>query len=155
MLHCTGPDGRTVYTDDKSVCPDAKPYEPDAVVHSVDPAALPAPDSKPARAALRTRGQSAEAGAAQRWRDLRSSKEDELQQIAAERNGLLGHVSWCNRGGSVFTRDEAGIKQRVRCNELSSRLAALETREAQVREYLLHGLAEDCRRAGCLPGWIR
>ena len=31
----------------------------------------------------------------------------------------------------------------------------LEQQEAAAREYLATGLPEECRRAGCLPGWLR
>jgi hypothetical protein len=153
LLRCTGPDGRTVYTDDKSVCPAATPYQPEGVVHSVEPAAPAPPDATPVRRELRSPDRTSPE--ALRWRGLRRSKQEELERVASERSGLLGFVAWCNRGGSVFTRDEAGIKQSVRCNELNDRLAALDAREAELRDYLENGLAEDCRRAGCLPGWIR
>lgn len=158
LFRCAGPDGRMVYTDDKSVCPQAKPYQPDGVVHGVDPSPQPEPaaaEGRPARAALRGRAQDAEAGEAQVWRERKRAKEDELRQVAAQRDRLHGYVAWCNRGGQVITRDEAGIKQNVRCNELNDRLAALDEREEQIRDYLENGLAEECRRAGCLPGWIR
>jgi hypothetical protein len=43
----------------------------------------------------------------------------------------------------------------VKCNELSTRLAELDGEESRLREYLASGLEEECRRAGCEPGWIR
>lgn len=155
LLRCTGPDGKTIYTDDKSVCPEAKPFEPSAVLHGTERQAPAAPVEHRQRAASRESAQDADAGEAQRWRDMRIAQEEELNRIAAERAELKGFVAWCNRGGSVVSRDEAGIKQSVRCDELRGMMAALDTRKAEIEEYLEHGLAEECRRAGCLPGWIR
>jgi hypothetical protein len=33
--------------------------------------------------------------------------------------------------------------------------ASLEKQQEETRAYLDEGLEEECRRAGCLPGWIR
>jgi hypothetical protein len=55
----------------------------------------------------------------------------------------------------MVTYDDAGIKQAVRCSDVKKELKALEQQEASARHYLQHELAEECRRAGCLPGWIR
>jgi hypothetical protein len=41
------------------------------------------------------------------------------------------------------------------CSELKHELDEVETQEAAARDYLATGLAEECRRAGCLPGWVR
>jgi hypothetical protein len=158
LLRCTGPDGRTIYTDDKSLCPDSARYEPSGAVHSVDSAAPgpePEADTRKARAARRVQVQDARAGEARRWRDRKQAKEEELRQVVAERDALKGWVAFCNHGNIVFTRDEAGIKERVHCSELSGRLAALDARAAGIRDYLENELPEECRRSGCLPGWIR
>jgi hypothetical protein len=156
LFRCTTADGRTVFTDDKSVCPAAQPYQPDAAVHSVDRAASPAPASPPgARPAARGSAAGAQSGEAERWRALKASKQDELRQVASDRQSLESAVTWCNRGGKLLTRDDAGIKRTLSCDELRGRYAALDARETELRAYLDHGLAEECRRAGCLPGWIR
>jgi hypothetical protein len=155
LLRCTGPDGKTIYTDDKSVCPEAEPFEPAAVLHGTERQAPVEPSQRRKRVASRESAPDADAGQAEHWRGLRSAKQEELRQIAAERAELKGYVAWCNRGGSVVTRDQAGIKQKVRCDQLRDIMAALDTRKADIDEYLEHGLPEECRRAGCLPGWIR
>lgn len=155
LLRCTGPDGRTVFTDDKSVCPEAKPYQPEGLVHSVERAA-PADDSRAERAARREQAQDAQANEARRWGERKSAKEEELRQVVAEREQLAGYVAFCNHpGNNVFTRDQAGIRSRVPCNQLSDDLAALDARAEGIRQYLERDLPEECRRAGCLPGWIR
>jgi hypothetical protein len=153
LLRCTGPDGRTIFTDDKSACPEASPYQPQGQVQSVEPGH--APETRASREALSERAEDAQAGEAERWRQRKATKEQELRQVVAQREQLAGYVAFCNRGNNVFTRDQAGIRSRVPCSELSKDLAALDAREAGIREYLAHGLADECRRAGCLPGWIR
>jgi len=155
LYRCTGPDGKTVYTDDKSVCPAAEPFEPSGVVHSTERQAPVEPTEERGRPTRRERVPDTDASDAQHWRGLRLAKEEELRQIAGERADLKGYVAWCNRGGSVVTRDEAGIQRNVRCDQLREMMEALDTRQALIEEYLETGLPEECRRAGCLPGWIR
>jgi hypothetical protein len=55
----------------------------------------------------------------------------------------------------VFARDAAGVKERIPCSQLHARLAALDAQQTALRNYLEHELPEECRRAGCLPGWVR
>ena len=155
LLRCTGPDGRTIYTDDKAVCPDAKPYQPEATVHSVTPGPASAADARKNRALQREQVEGAKAGEAQSWKQRRLDKEEELRQVVAEHASLKDWVSFCNRGNIVFTRDSAGIPERIRCNDLNKRLAALDERAEGIRTYLNEELPDECRRAGCLPGWIR
>jgi hypothetical protein len=82
-------------------------------------------------------------------------KQEELRQVAAEHAALRGYVTFCNDGHTVFTRDAAGVKERIPCSQLHARLTALDSQAAELRNYLEHELPEECRRAGCLPGWIR
>jgi hypothetical protein len=160
LLRCKGPDGRTIYTDDKARCPGSKPFEPDAAVHKADPRNTPAASRAPLgdrrdRAEARRRAAEAEAGEARRWRQKKEQSEDALRALGERRVELHQFVAWCNRGGSVVTRDDAGIKQNVPCNQIRAEHAALDDEERKVRAYLDSGLAEECRRAGCLPGWLR
>jgi hypothetical protein len=157
LLRCPGPDGNIVYTDDPSVCPGAEPFEPAGKLHSVEPVA-PASLSRQRRLEAIERQRlmdQAEAGEIERWQLKKRTKEEELRSIALRREELLGLVTWCNRGGRVVTYDDAGIKQAVRCSDVKKELKALDRQEASVHHYLKHELAEECRRAGCLPGWIR
>jgi hypothetical protein len=41
------------------------------------------------------------------------------------------------------------------CGGLSPKLEAARLDEANKREYLSYGLVEECRQAGCQPGWLR
>lgn len=157
LLRCEGPDGRTIYTDDAAVCPGAEPFEPSGAVQSVEPVAPAAAGRQRRLDAIERRRltDQAEAGEKERWQLKKRAKEEELQVIALRREELLSLVTWCNRGGRVVTYDDAGIKRAARCSDVKKELKALEQQEASIRDYLKHTLAEECRRAGCLPGWIR
>lgn len=158
LFRCTGPDGGTVYTDDKSTCPGVEEHEPKGRVLTVPTS----PESRPPAARARLRRQhdarlrdQAEEAEAARWRRKKEAKEAELQDLLTRRDSLREFLTWCNRGGYVMRRDEAGIKRRVSCTTIRSQYASFEERAETVRTYLDTGLAEECRRAGCLPGWIR
>ena len=157
LLRCPGPDGNIIFTDDPSVCPGAEPFEPSGTVHSVKPVAPAAIGRQQRLEAMERRRlmDEAEAGEIERWQLKKRTKEEELRGIASRREDLLRLLTWCNRGGRVVTYDDAGIKRAVRCSDVKKELKALDRQEASVRHYLKHELAEECRRAGCLPGWIR
>jgi len=157
LLRCEGPDGRTIFTDDPALCPGAEPYEPSGAVHSVEPAA-PAPSNRQTRIdAMKRRrlADRAEAGEAERWKLKKRAVEEELRRLQLHREDLLKRVAWCNRGGRVVTFDDAGIKKAVPCSEVRQDLKSLDEQEAAILLYLQVTLADDCRRAGCLPGWLR
>jgi hypothetical protein len=160
LFRCRGADGKIVYTDDKSVCPDAKPFEPSGQVSRPSPTAPPTrsgPSVSRARPTSIAKRDAAaiEQAEAERWRGKRVAKEAELAALARRREGLSSSVAVCNRRGRVVTFDDAGIKQEMSCKEVQRRFAKLDDEEAEIREYLATGLADECRRAGCLPGWIR
>lgn len=161
LLRCKGPDGRTIYTDDKSRCPGADPFEPEGEVQRTestapDAAASRAPlDDRVERARARQRAAQAEEGEARRWRQKRDEAQQQLEHLARRRLELDEFVTWCNRGGSVVTRDVSGIKRNVPCDDIRAEFEQLDAQEGELRAYLQSGLAEECRKAGCLPGWIR
>jgi hypothetical protein len=155
LLRCTGPDGKVIYTDKKSVCPDAQPFQPTAVLQGIEPQDPSAATERKSRAALREQQADDQAGEEQRWRELRRAKEDELREVRAEHDHLAGFVAWCNHGGALTVRDDSGMKSSVRCEELRDRMATLTARQAALEDYLERQLPDECRRAGCLPGWIR
>ena len=157
LLRCTGPDGRTIFTDDKSVCPDAKPYEPSGSVQSVEskPSAPKSEDAPAPPGAQAAPAADPQAAQAEVWRERKRSKQEELRQVMAEHTTLQSYVTFCNDGHTVFARDTAGVKERIPCSQLHARLTALGARETELRNYLEHELPEECRRAGCLPGWVR
>jgi hypothetical protein len=159
LLRCKAADGRMIYTDNPTLCPGAKPFEPKGEVQTA-PSATPtprqtAPASRLQRARARKRSDEAQEGEALRWKQRKVAKEQELETIQARREQIREYVTWCNRGNSVTTRDKSGIKRTVPCSEIRKEFGVLDEREASVRHYLESELPEECRRAGCLPGWLR
>jgi Domain of unknown function (DUF4124) len=155
LFRCTGPDGKTVYTDKKQTCPGAEPSEPAGVVHRAETPEA-AGTSAPAARAGGPETPDAEAEREKLWRQKKVDAARELDRISKRREAVDQAADHCSRPGRhVVTRDDAGIKQVVSCSELKRNLEALEQREAAARQYLDTGLPEECRRAGCLPGWLR
>ncbi len=160
LLRCKNAEGKMIYTDKPELCPGAKPFEPKGEIQtqpspSTSPAAPSTPSVRLERARQRQRQAAAEEGEALRWKQRKESKEQELASIAARRAEIREYVAWCNRGNIVTTRDKAGIKRTVPCAEIRKEFGVLDEREARVRNYLENELPEECRRAGCLPGWLR
>jgi hypothetical protein len=152
LYRCTGPGGKTIFTDQKDVCPGAEAFEPDGVVHTA-----PTPAKHPP-AAIRQNRIMSEIGAkagAEEWQDKKREAEARLQQIQQQRDWMKPYVTHCNRGGYITTHDAAGIEEVVNCSVLKKDFAALDDEEAEAREYLEEGLPEACRKAGCEPGWLR
>jgi hypothetical protein len=157
LLRCKGPDGKTIYTDNKALCPEAKPFEPAGAIQPGPPAANESGDplaDRQQRAADRQRQAETEAGEAARWRDRNRQLSEALAGIQERRSYLASFLAMCNRGGSVITRDAAGIKRPVPCKDIRAEYASLADEEARAQA-ALDELPEECRRAGCLPGWIR
>jgi hypothetical protein len=159
LFRCTGPDGKTIYTDQKDSCPGADPFEPSGVVHKAvtpePPPVQPSQEAVPAARGSDPLAEQAKEGTAAQWRMRKEEAEQKVRSIQAQREYIEKYVSYCNRGAYVTMRDDAGIKQVVNCSQLKQQHSDLEQQEAAAREYLETGLADDCRKAGCLPGWVR
>jgi hypothetical protein len=160
LFRCTGPDGKTVYTDQKHTCPGADPSEPTGVVHRAPTPEAIKSDPEPEQGAPAARASEPKpADSAQEaafWKQKRRDAEANLARIRARRESFDRAADHCSRPGKyVITRDDAGIKQYVNCSQLLDQFHALEAQEASARDYLASGLSEECRRAGCLPGWVR
>ncbi len=155
LFRCTGPDGKPVYTDQKHTCPGAEASEPAGVVHRAPTPETHDPASTPAALSRDSHAPAADADAAAQWKQKKLDAEQSLEQIRARREWIKTYVSYCNRGAYVTTRDDAGLQQVVNCSELKREFHALETKEAAASDYLARGLAEECRKSGCLPGWLR
>ena len=156
LFRCTGPDGKTIFTDQKHTCPGADASEPAGVVHHAETPEVPKRDADvPAARSSEPQAPDVDEQAEELWKQKKRDAEQRVEQLHARRDWIRKYVGYCNRGAWVTTRDEAGIQQVVNCTELHRELTALETQEASAREYLATGLREECRRAGCLPGWLR
>jgi len=157
IFKCVGPDGSVIYTSDERQCPGARPHQPKGVVQTV-PGRLGS-SSQPAASVEKSGGGASTSGVADgletMWRKKRSRAEEEYRQVESIVRRLEPVMSDCNRGGKWSTKDNAGLKQSISCQEIGAHLQKAQAREQQLRTYLDGGLEEECRRAGCLPGWVR
>lgn len=147
---CKGPDGKTLYTSNASLCPGASVHVPTGhVVHTHDTAEPAAPSG---RDAVSAPGQDVLAAP---WRAKKHQAEARLQKVSALLAKFDKAEGWCNRGNSLYVEDDNGIRHDYSCKKVRSRHAALSQEQAHLKQYLAQGLADECRKAGCLPGWIR
>jgi hypothetical protein len=156
LFRCTGPDGRTVFTDCRATCPGADEYEPSGAVQKIsrDSGSTPAAPM-PRRLSTNPSTATTRAGEKADWQRRKSLKQQELDRLEARTADLKGFLIACNRGADIVRRDETGIKYRVPCEQIRKEHDDGLARLPRLREYLESGLARECRRAGCLPGWIR
>jgi hypothetical protein len=158
IYRCTGPDGETFFTSDAAACDRAERHEPTHDVQHVDspktpqagvsapgaaaPAAAPAePPSEDAQAAM--------------WKRKRTDAEAELMELEHKIQDFDEIVSWCNRGGGLVVEDKVGVRKDYDCDDARSSYDNLSSRRTELKKYLNGGLEDECRRAGCLPGWLR
>ena len=154
IYKCVGRDGKTVFTSGPSTCPGRKPHEIRGTLQTVPMAER----SVPARRTRSSAGPAAPAvedGQAAMWRRKRAETERELVQLREQVPDYYKYVGWCNRGSDLYIRDEAGMKRGFSCKRVRSEHERLVKRQTELEAYLEDGLAEECRKAGCLPGWIR
>ena len=154
LYRCQGPNGRITYTDNAGSCPQARKHETTGTVQTVPSAPPRAPRPTAFRGSASLPQQAAEAAEAS-WRQKKAQSEHELEQLEMRRESLRQAVTGCNRGGELWQKDDAGIKRKVSCRKVKGDFEGLESRLAHLRHYLDGGLEDECRRAGCLPGWIR
>jgi hypothetical protein len=155
---CRTADGGTRYVGDASQCPGAQKHEltgqvqrapgpPEAPVETFP---VPARRSAPAAPAPD------EEAAARAWREKRIAAEQQLAQVQARLADAEAMLRWCNRGGEMYAESRTtGLRRHVSCDEVEEAYGRLRVEEGQLEHYLAEGLEEECRRAGCLPGWVR
>jgi len=154
LYRCVRPDGSTIYTNSQATCPGAREHRTTGAVQSYR-------TSVPARAAtsrsmatstpidpLQTDGEA-------RWRQKKARAADEMSAVTARLGQIRPFVKTCNRGGSVFRTLENGLRTAVSCDWLRDQLPKLERQRSVLADYLDHGLRDECRKPGCLPGWLR
>jgi len=167
LLRCVGPDGKVIYTDNKALCPEAKPFEPEGEIQRDESTAERSrPDSAPAatgsdalaerlqRAQQRQAAFEAEQAEAERWRQKKQKLEGDIEKLRQKREYLEKFITNCNRGGLTYARDDSGIKRTIKCDDIKSQYASLGSEEEKAQAALA-ALPEECRKAGCLPGWLR
>ena len=153
LYKCQGADGKTLFTSDRSQCPGASAHEPSGNIQRSQsgPAAASAPlSARPARAHATD-----DEAEAQAWRAKRRGAESALRQTEAQLETLREVAGWCNRGHEVWAEDRDGLRHGVDCEEVDAQESAVRREQKRLKAYLAEGLEEECRRAGCLPGWLR
>jgi hypothetical protein len=156
LFRCEQPGGRVIYTDSATKCAGAAPHEPRGAVQTIA-APVPAqsaPSAPPPRAAPKTRA-SMEAARAAEWRQKKRDAEEALGLLGVREEDLAPFLRICNRGGTLYNERDNGLRRRVSCTQLRDEISDLQAQSAKLRAYLDHKLDADCRRAGCLPGWLR
>ena len=152
IYKCLGPDGKMLFTGDQSQCPGAERHQSSGRVEKMP--AQPRSSVRRSPARLR-RGVGSVAGNEALWRGKKLRAETELQGLEGRLEYMRRAVGWCNRGHALYAEDETGIRRSYDCKDVHNEHEQLKARMTGLRLYLDEGLEEECRRAGCLPGWIR
>ena len=154
LYRCEAPDGGTTFTDDPTKCRGAREHEIVGAVESIPSSSRPPVARATARAAQSLENR-ARAGREALWREKKQRSEQKLLELGQRHERLRVFVTHCNRGGEVIRREKTGLKHSVSCNTVRSEYAGLEAEQQEIRDYLEDGIHEECRRSGCLPGWLR
>jgi len=161
IFKCVGPNGEVTFVSSAAQCPNAQPLVlKDAAVQRIEkaePLASARPGAGPvARRAPAAAAASDSAGAEALWRNKKAEARQRLQRIDAELQYLQAAVRWCNEGNLLWREDpRTGIRKDVPCSDVDAMKASLDEEKERAEGYLAEGLEEECRRAGCLPGWLR
>ena len=154
LYKCQGADGKTLFTSDRSQCPGAEAHQPSGHLQrahssSAPPAPAPPPSTHPASSAADDEAE------AQAWRARRANAQSALKQTESQLDTLREVAGWCNRGHDIYAEDQDGLRHGVDCEDIDANERALRREQKRLEDYLAGGLEEECRRSGCLPGWIR
>jgi hypothetical protein len=150
LYRCQGKDGKTLFTSDRSQCPGASAHVPSGSVQRARPSPVPRPPARPAAAHAID-----EEAEAQAWRAKRSEAQASLRETEARLRVLHEVAGWCNRGHEIWAEDRDGLRHGVDCNDVDAQERAMRREQKRLEAYLDEGLEDECRLAGCLPGWIR
>ena len=154
LYKCQGADGKMLFTSDRSQCPGASAHRPGGEIQRTEPSGPEhAPSQlRPAHPAAPAADDEAEARV---WRARRVEAESALRETEARLATLRQVAGWCNRGREVYAEDTDGLRQGVSCEQVDATEQALRREQKRLETYLGGGLEEECRRSGCLPGWLR
>lgn len=148
LYRCVGPDGSVSFTDAAGACGSSSVYTPAGAIQRV-PEASPREASRESHSEAAPRA--AAAAEAERWREKRRQSQRERAALVQERERLGTYALWCYRGVKLYRKGDA----QPACGQVHRDIDALGERIAALDAYLEEGLAEECRQAGCLPGWVR
>jgi len=153
LFRCTTTDGKVVFTDREDACPGAASHTVQAEIQTY----VPTPAAVAPRASNAVSRQEGRAAASKSgvWREKKVSAEQELGALEEKWDYLERYITHCNRHRTILSEKASGLRYEVSCKNIREEHAEVKARLNQVRMYLNEGLAEACRRAGCLPGWIR
>jgi hypothetical protein len=151
IYKCTSADGSVHYTSDASHCESAEPQVLKRDLQRV----LTDDTSRGAGMRPAARRPAGGDGLEAMWRSKRPKAEQDLAELEKKLARMKNVVRSCNRGGEWYRTSESGIREHVSCDELHAQYAELQQEHQKLVEYLADGLEDECRRAGCQPGWIR
>ena len=160
FYRCVGPNGEVRFTSDASQCPHAPPLAPKAgAVQRVQTKQQPLVSARPgsrSNASSPAAAAQSDSGSEQIWRQKKANAQQELAYITARLEYVQRALVWCNRGGGLYTESgRTGLRRNIECEEVDAELASTADCKRELEAYLAEGLEEECRHAGCLPGWLR
>ena len=160
IYRCEGPDGVTTYTSSPETCGDRAGTE----IQLREDLLSSGGEGGSSTGTTITRppsfregfGLADGEGAAEIWRSKKQRAEEDLRNAEDLAPRYQRATVRCRRsGGDAWYEDKDGIKHPVSCQRLEDEFQRLTAEQKRLQAYLNGGLAEECRRAGCLPGWIR
>jgi len=155
VFRCELADGGVVFTDRADACPRAEPRTLDKEVQTYEtrPSTVgPVGSNAGAKPLPAARATNAQAGL---WREKKAGARQKLAALQKEQDYLEEYITHCNRHGRILGEDASGLPYEVSCKNIRVEYAKVGVRLQEVRHYLDVEIEEECRRAGCLPGWIR
>jgi hypothetical protein len=161
IFKCVGPNGDVRFTSDASQCPNAAPHAPkpgalQRVEKGPPPLASARPGAPTSARRLSPASHDMSAAAEATWRQKKEEAERNVRTLEAQHERVLAAVRWCNKGHGVTTEDpRTGIRTPISCSQIDAERAQIEGDLERAHVYLETGLEEECRAAGCLPGWLR
>lgn len=161
IYKCKGANGDVRFTSDASQCPKAAPHAPNAsAMQRADKAEAPLVSArsgaiaKPKRPPAKAADAAADSEAV--WKKKKRDAVTKQRDLEMQVEYLKRAVNWCNRGNTLWTEDnETGLREDVSCSDVDEKYADMKRQKEQADHTLAEGLEEECRRAGCLPGWLR
>ncbi len=161
IYKCKGPDGNVLFTGDASQCPGQAAHKSKGQIQSMGSTNTDAPaalEDRPRSAApprRRIYDNTADEAQAAVWKARKQEARSQLAAVSKRLPGVRKAAGWCNRGDNVYATDDLGIRRDIPCKSINDDVKKLEKAQAELTYYLEEGLEEECRKAGCLPGWIR